>query len=152
MSTNASTEAGIAAAQRLDALVAAMIRSRRMRDLWGDDYERDRIIALALLHDLGLDVIGSVWDSGAGALHVRVRRGELDYKTAYEALRIACGDSLIVLAHDSTGAAEAVRSRLAQAMESTPERKPDSAPYLDLRERRELPDALMRARAEEEKP
>ena len=138
MSTGMALTTYIETAQRLDALVAAMSRARRMRDQWSADYDRDRHIAMALLHDLGLDA----WDSDAGEFHVRVRRGELDYKTAYEALRAAVGDSLIVMANDSTGVTAAgteVRSRLAQAMESTPERKPRV-------------EALMRARAEEEKP
>ena len=152
MSTDATTETAIGAAERLDALIPRMIHARRMSKLWDDDYGRDRYMAMALLHELGRTKPGDGWETAAGSLRIAVRRGELDYKTAYEALRDAVGDSLIISAHDSTRVtAAAVRSQLTQAMESTPERKPDSAPYLDLRERRELPDALMRARAEEEK-
>ena len=53
MSTDIATETAIEAAEQLDALIAWMIRERRMRDLWGDDYDRDRHIAMTLRRELG---------------------------------------------------------------------------------------------------
>ena len=148
MSTDATTETAIGAAERLDALIPRMIHARRMSKLWDDDYGRDRYMAMALLHELGRTKPGDGWETAAGSLQIAVRRGELDYKTAYEALREVVGDSLIILAHDQAGvtAAAAVRSRLTQAMESTPGRRPDSTAYLELSVAREEPDAITRAR------
>ena len=141
MSTDTATETAIKAAAQLATLIPQMIHARQMGKLWNDDYDRDRHIAMALLNELGRDKPGDGWETAAGSITIRVRKGAADWQRAYEEL-CALVAEMVSPAVDPTFA----RAVLADALLAPMPHKPDSAPYLDLREAREEPDAIVRAR------
>lgn len=156
MSTDTTTEAAIVA--QLNTLIPQMIHERRMSALWAADYDRDRQLAMPLLRELGraapvLRELGRAapgdgWETAAGSIRIAVRRGELDWQRAYEELRAALGVGLPRLQWAKGREKEFALNALAHALLVPVPRKPDSAPYLDLREAREEPDAIKRARLE----
>ena len=140
MSTDTTTEAAIEAAARLAALIPQMIHERRMEKLWRDDYDRDRHIAMPLLRELGRVKPGDGWETAAGSIRIAIRRGEIDWQRAYEELRSTVSELL------ESGQWQDVINNIAGALLVPVPRRPDSAPYLDLHEAREEPDAITRAR------
>ena len=141
MSTNTATETAIEAAQRLDELIPAMNRARRMRDLWDEDYDRDRHISMALLHDLGRDKPGDKWATKAGTIAVTVRAGNMDWEAAYKAI-LATYDTMGALYRSQVPAA------LEEALEAPVPRKAASEPFLVITASRDLPPAIEQARRE----
>ena len=152
MSTDTTTETATRAAQRLDGLIPAMIRERRMRDLWGDGLDRDRHISMALLAEMGRDKPGDGWQTAAGSIKIMVHKGAADWQRAYEELRAVVERALPVLyqlqVDDAITLVNLVTEPIDEALRAPMPHKPDSAPYLYLREARELPDAITRARNE----
>ena len=143
MSTDIATEAAIEAAAQLDALIPQMIHERRMGKLWNADYDRDRHIAMPLLRELGRTAPGEGWETAAGSIRIVIRRGELDWCLAHAELLDAIDSIAAAAPQHGLGW---VLTALAALQSQVPQLKPDSAPYLDLREAREEPDAITRVR------
>ena len=142
MSTNASTEAGIAAAHRIDELLPKFIHARSMEKLWADEGNTMRAMMFAPIDELGVKP-GDKWATKAGTIAVTVRAGNMDWEAAYKAIVAAYNELEALLPYDFL-----VDAILVDAIKAPVPRKADSEPFLTITAAKDLPPPIEQARRE----